>query len=87
MESQDRLVGGADVPEEKEEKELSQPTGEIIGETKVEVDEKTITVTDEVKTKNGRSTRTPGPCCTCMSGSTGYNYYFLQNNFLTKFNV
>ncbi|XP_017758678.1 PREDICTED: uncharacterized protein LOC108549690 [Eufriesea mexicana] len=69
VKSQDRLVGGADVPEEKE---ISQPTGEILTEIKVEEDEKTSTGNDGEKTRNGRPIRSTGPCCTCLSqGSTG----------------
>ncbi|CAK9826195.1 hypothetical protein ANTRET_LOCUS4081 [Anthophora retusa] len=68
--NQDRLVGGADVPEEKENEFAS--TEEVVEETTTEIKEEVTTV----KTENGKLPLTPtgGPCCTCLAqtpGSTG----------------
>ncbi|XP_076475575.1 uncharacterized protein LOC143302856 [Bombus vancouverensis nearcticus] len=62
----DRLVGGADVPEESGD--VSKPSEETVEQTVV------VESTSSVKTEDGKLIRTAGPCCTCMSqvpGSTG----------------
>ena len=74
----DRLVGGADAPEEREEIP-------ILAEETVEQTEVVETVS--AKIENGKSIRTVGPCCICMSQapeSTGYKYYFPSFNFLKR---
>ncbi|CAL7936536.1 unnamed protein product [Xylocopa violacea] len=68
--NQDRLVGGADVPEETED--ASKPTEDIVTVESLTAESSKVSTT---KTENGAlPTRTPGPCCTCMGlmpGSTG----------------
>ncbi|XP_017880474.2 uncharacterized protein LOC108625188 [Ceratina calcarata] len=64
--AQDRLAGGADAPEEKED----EPQIAVTEESKV-ITETTEAIT---KTEDGIPVRTAGPCCTCLAsipGSTG----------------
>lgn len=73
----DRLVGGADAPEEREE--IPKPVEETVEQTEA------VETVSSAKIEDGKSIRTAGPCCTCMSQmpeSTGYKYYFLSFNFL-----
>lgn len=76
MKTLDRLVGGADVPEESGD--VSKPSEETVEQTVV------VESTSSVRTEDGKLIRTAGPCCTCMSqvpGSTGYKYYFFHPIF------
>ncbi|CAD1475380.1 unnamed protein product, partial [Heterotrigona itama] len=55
----DRLVGGADAPEEREE--IPKPAEETIEQTE------TVETASTAKIEYEKSIRTAGPCCTCMS--------------------
>ena len=73
--SQDRLVGGADVPEQVEDAESS--TKEIQEESAPA----TVGSESALKTENGKTVPSGGPCCVCLSqlaGPTGYKYHFFR---------